>query len=62
MTASSPNATTNVVDVASFSGTNVEREWWVALRGRKSLFDVTMAGIIVLSKGGVLRYLKFVLK
>jgi len=62
MTASSPNATTNVVEVASFSGRIVERELWVALRDRQSLFDVTMAGIIVLSKGGVLRYLKFVLK
>ena len=62
MTASSPNATTNVVDVASFSGTNVKREWWVELRGRKSLFDVTMAGIIVLNWGGGLRYLKLVLE
>ena len=62
MTAFSSNTTPSVVEITSFSGRVVKREWWMAFRGRKSLFDVTMAGMIVLSKGGVLRYLKFVLE
>jgi len=62
MTAFSPDATTIAVEVASSSGRIVKREWWVTLRGRQLLFDMTMAGVLVLTRGGGLRYLKFILK
>jgi len=62
MTASSPDATTIAIEVPKFSGGIVKLKTWMAFRGGGLYFIEGMAGIIILSRGGGLRYLKFVLK